>query len=238
MEKLEKRIIEIRDDIQFLDEKMNKTYSDYEVAKDKREDAEVNLEILINQKKDIASKIIHKQISRVSLVFVPLNLILFGYLTYTNININKTYIFNDIIMILSSLFLSIVCSYVLSYISVKIIKHFQVLDKLIFLSNKDIVDLYREEKKIIKKLKSTNKALKEFKDLEKDSAELYSSLCVKYNKSKALLDDMEADYFDKTKFIKNELKTSSLYNLLNSLNEDDREYIVESIKNNFLNYNR
>ena len=51
MEKLEKRIIEIRDDIQFLDEKMNKTYSDYEVAKDKREDAEVNLEILINQKK-------------------------------------------------------------------------------------------------------------------------------------------------------------------------------------------
>ena len=43
MEKLEKRIIEIRDDIQFLDEKMNKTYSDYEVAKDKREDAEVNI---------------------------------------------------------------------------------------------------------------------------------------------------------------------------------------------------
>ena len=96
MEKLEKRIIEIRDDIQFLDEKMNKTYSDYEVAKDKREDAEVNLEILINQRKDIASKIIHKQISRVSLVFVPLNFIFFGYLTYTNINLNRTYIFNDI----------------------------------------------------------------------------------------------------------------------------------------------
>ena len=29
MEKLEKRIIENRDDIQFLDEKMNKNYSDY-----------------------------------------------------------------------------------------------------------------------------------------------------------------------------------------------------------------
>ena len=98
---------------------MNKTYSDYEVAKDKREDAEVNLEILINQKKDIASKIVYKQISRVSLVFVPLNFILFGYLTYTNININKTYIFNDIIMILSSLFLSIVCSYILSFTFVK-----------------------------------------------------------------------------------------------------------------------
>ena len=237
MEKLEKRIIEIRDDIHYLDEKMNKTYSDYEVAKDKREDAEVNLEILVNHKKTVASKIINKQISKVSLVFVPLNLILFGYFTYTNINIDRMYIFNDIIMALSSIFLCLVCSYVLSYIFVKIIKHFQVLDKLIFLSNKDIADLYREEKKIIKKIKSTNKALKEYKDLEKDSAELYSSLCVKYNKSKALLDEMEADYFDKTKFIKNELKTYNLYNLLNSLKEDDREYIVNSIKNNFLNYN-
>ena len=164
MEKLEKRIIEIRDDIQFLDEKMNKTYSDYEVAKDKREDAEVNLEILINQKKDIASKIIHKQISRVSLVFVPLNFILFGYLTYTNININKTYIFNDIIMILSSLFLSIVCSYILSFIFVKLIKRFNNLDKIVFLSSDDIVNLFREEKRVSKKIKSTNKSLKEYKE--------------------------------------------------------------------------
>ena len=236
MEKLEKRIIEIRDDIQFLDEKMNKSYSDYEVAKDKREDAEVNLEILINQRKDIASKIIHKQISRVSLVFVPLNFILFGYLTYTNINLNRTYIFNDIIMILSSIFLSVVSSYILSFIFVKIIKHFEHLDKIIFLSSNEISNLFREERRVNKKIKSTNKSLKEYKSLEKENAELYSKLCLKYNSSKALLDEIETDYFDKTKLIKKELKTSSLYNLLNSLNEDDREYIVESIKNIFLNY--
>lgn len=238
MEKLEKRIIEIRDDIQFLDEKMNKTYSDYEVAKDKREDAEVNLEILVNHKKEIASKIINKQISKVSLVFVPLNFILFGYLTYTNINISKTYVFNDIIMILSSIFLCLVCSYILSFIFVKIIKHFDLLDKLIFLSCDDIVKLYREEKQLSKKIKSTNKALKEYRNNEKDNAEIYSKLCIKYNNSKALLDEMESDYFDKTKLIKQELKTSSLYNLLNSLNEDDKEYIVNSIRNNFLNYNK
>ena len=236
MEKLEKRIIEIRDDIQFLDEKMNKTYSDYEVAKDKREDAEVNLEILINQKKDIASKIVYKQISRVSLVFVPLNFIFFGYLTYTNINLNRTYIFNDIIMILSSIFLSVVSSYILSFIFVKIIKHFEHLDKIIFLSSNEISNLFREERRVNKKIKSTNKSLKEYKSLEKENAELYSKLCLKYNSSKALLDEIETDYFDKTKLIKKELKTSSLYNLLNSLNEDDREYIVESIKNIFLNY--
>lgn len=236
MEKLEKRIIEIRDDIQFLDEKMNKTYSDYEVAKDNREDAEVNLEILLNHKKEIASRIINKQISKVSLVFVPLNFILFGYLTYKNININKTYIFNDVIMILSSVFLSLICSYLLSFIFVKIIKHFNTLDKLVFLSCDDIIKLYREEKKVSKKIRKTNKALKEFKELEKDSAELYSSLCIKYNDSKALLDEIETDYFDRTRLIKNELKTCNLYNLLNSLNEDDREYIVKSIETNFLNY--
>ena len=238
MEKLEKRIIEIRDDIQFLDEKMNKTYSDYEVAKDKREDAEVNLEILCNQKKDVASKILSKQISKVSLVFVPLNFILFGYLTYRNININRTYIFNDIIMIFSSIFLSLVCSYLLSFIFVKIIKHFNNLDKLIFLSCDDIIKLHREEKKVSKKIRKTNKALKEFKELEKDNAELYSKLCIKYNNSKSLLDEMESDYFDKTKLIKKELKTFNLYNLLNSLNEDDREYIVKSIETNFLNYTK
>lgn len=235
MEKLEKRIIEIRENIKFLDEKMNKTYSDYEVAKDKREDAEVNLEILMNQKKEIASKILSKQISKVSLVFVPANLVLFGFVAYKNIRFGPN-IFNDIIMILSSIFLCLICSYILSFIFLKIIKHFSILDRIIFLSCDDIVHLYREEKKLGKKIKSTTKALKEYKELEKDSAELYSRLCIKYNDSKALLDEMEVDYFDKTKLIKQELKTSSLYNLLNSLKEDDREYIVNSIKNNFLNY--
>ena len=68
MEKLEKRIIEIREKINFLNEEMNQMYSAYEIAKDKKEDAEVNLEILNNQKKDISSKILNKQISKVSFV--------------------------------------------------------------------------------------------------------------------------------------------------------------------------
>ena len=237
MEKLEKRIIEIRENIKFLDEKMNKTYSDYEVAKDKREDAEVNLEILMNQKKEIASKILSKQISKVSLVFVPANLVLFGFVTYKNIRFGPN-IFNDIIMILSSIFLSFVCGYLLSYIVLKIIKHFDFLNNLIYLSDKNIFELYKDEKKIVKKIKKTTKDLKEYKIDEKENAELYSKLCVKYNSSKSLLDEVESDYFDKTKFIKSELKTSNLYNLLNSLSEDDREYIVDSIKNNFLNYTK
>ena len=237
MEKLEKRIIEIRENIKFLAEKMNKTYSDYEVAKDKREDAEVNLEILMNQKKEIASKILSKQISKVSLVFVPANLVLFGFVTYKNIRFGPN-IFNDIIMILSSIFLSFVCGYLLSYIVLKIIKHFDFLNNLIYLSDKNIFELYKDEKKIVKKIKKTTKDLKEYKIDEKENAELYSKLCVKYNSSKSLLDEVESDYFDKTKFIKSELKTSNLYNLLNSLSEDDREYIVDSIKNNFLNYTK
>ena len=36
----------------------------------------------------------------------------------------------------------------------------------------------------------------------------------------------------------NDLKTHNLYNLLTSLSEDDREYIVDCIKNNFLNYTK
>ena len=51
MEKLEKKIIEIRENIDFLGERMNETYSAYESSKDKKEDAEVNLEILNGQKK-------------------------------------------------------------------------------------------------------------------------------------------------------------------------------------------
>ena len=58
MEKLEKRIIEIRENINFLNQEMNEMYSAYEIAKDKKEDAEVNLEILNNQKKGISSKIL------------------------------------------------------------------------------------------------------------------------------------------------------------------------------------
>ena len=67
---------------------------------------------------------------------------------------------------------------------------------------------------------------------------MYSGLCLKYNSNKELLDEVESLYFDKTKNIVSDLKTYNLYSLLNSLSEDDREYIVDCIKNNFLNYTK
>lgn len=236
MEKLEKRIIEIRENINFLDKRMNETYSAYEIAKDKKEDAEVNLEILNGQKKDIASKIFNKQLSKVSVVLVPLNFILFGYLTIINLDFNK--IGSSLGLILSALFLSLICGIVLSIIVLEILK-FIIPSEVLFLSiDKDIEKLRREEKKINKKIKNTTKLLNKYKSSEKESAEMYSSLCMKYNSSKEQLDEVESMYFDKTKSIIKDLKTYNLYSLLNSLSEDDREYIVDCIKNNFLNYTK
>ena len=56
--------------------------------------AEVNLEILNGQKKDISSKIFNKQLSKVSVVLMPLNFILFGYLTIINLNFDKMPLLN------------------------------------------------------------------------------------------------------------------------------------------------
>ena len=238
MEKLEKRIIEIRENINFLDERMNETYSAYEIAKDKKEDAEVNLEILNGQKKDISSKIFNKQLSKVSVVLMPLNFILFGYLTIINLNFDKMPLLNCLTLILSGLFLSLVSGLILSVISVKILK-FVIPSEILFISiDKDIRKLKKEDKLISKRIKNTTKLLKEYKSNEKEYAEMYSSLCLKYNSSKELLDEIESLYFDKTKTIVSDLKTHNLYNLLTSLSEDDREYIVDCIKNNFLNYTK
>lgn len=236
MEKLEKRIIEIRENINFLDERMNETYSAYEIAKDKKEDAEVNLEILNGQKKEIASKIFNKQLSKVSIVLMPLNFILFGYLTVINLDFNK--IGSCLVLILSALFLSLICGMVLSIIVLEILKFIIPSDILFISIDKDIAKLKREDKQINKKIKNTTKLLKEYKSNEKEYAEMYSSLCLKYNSSKELLDEVESIYFDKTKTIFKDLKTYNLYTLLNSLSEDDREYIVDCIKNNFLNYTK
>lgn len=236
MEKLEKRIIEIRENINFLDERMNETYSAYEIAKDKKEDAEVNLEILNGQKKEIASKIFNKQLSKVSVVLMPLNFILFGYLTIMNLDFNK--VGSSLLLILSALFLSLICGMVLSIIVLEILK-FVIPSNVLFISiDKDIARLKKEDKQLSKKIKNTSKLLKEYKANEKEYAEMYSGLCLKYNSSKELLDEVESMYFDKTKTIVSDLKTYNLYTLLNSLSEDDREYIINSIKNNFLNYTK
>jgi septal ring factor EnvC (AmiA/AmiB activator) len=235
MEKLEKRIIEIRENINFLDERMNETYSAYEIAKDKKEDAEVNLEILNGQKKEIASKIFNKQFSKVSIVLMPLNFILFGYLTIINLNFDKMPLINCLTLILSGLFLSLVSGILLSIIVVKILKLIIPSDILFISIDKEIGRLKKEDKLVNKKIKSTSKLLEEYKNSEKEYADMYSSLCLKYNSSKELLDEIEDIYFDKTKSIISDLKTYNLYALLNSLSEDDREYIIDSIKNNFIN---
>lgn len=236
MEKLEKRIIEIRENINFLDERMNETYSAYEIAKDKKEDAEVNLEILNGQKKEIASKIFNKQLSKVSVVLIPLNFILFGYLTIINLDFNK--IGNCLILILSALFLSLICGLVLSIIVLEILQFIIPSDVLFISIDKDIRKLKKESRQVSKKITNTSKLLKEYKANEKEFAEMYSGLCLKYNSNKELLDEVESLYFDKTKNIVSDLKTYNLYSLLNSLSEDDREYIVDCIKNNFLNYTK
>ena len=44
MEKLEKRIIEIRENINFLNQEMNEMYSAYEIAKDKKISGYASLE--------------------------------------------------------------------------------------------------------------------------------------------------------------------------------------------------
>lgn len=237
MEKLERRIIEIRENINFLDEKMNQMYSAYEIAKDKKEDAEVNLEILNSQKKDISTKIHNKQISKVSIVLVPLNLVFFEYLVFTDIHFGKTLLLSNTLLIISMFFIGILCGYILSFIFVKILNSLISTD-WIMLFDKDIKVLRKEERLLNKKIKNTSKLLKEYRSNEKEYAEKYSSLCTKYNSSKELLDEVESLYFDKTKLYINDLKTYSLYSLLTSLSEDDREYIVNSIKNNFLNYTK
>ena len=63
-------------------------------------------------------------------------------------------------------------------------------------------------------------------------------MCTKYNSSKELLDEIEGIYFDKTKNIIKELKTCNLYSMLCSLSDDDKAYIVDCIKNVFINYSK
>ena len=238
MEKLEKRIIEIREKINFLNEEMNQMYSAYEIAKDKKEDAEVNLEILNNQKKDISSKILNKQISKVSFVLVPLIFIILLNEIYIKINLSKLSLINDILLIISLLFLVLIISIFLSFIIVKILSKFNSSNTLFITIDNDIKKLKKEEKEINKKIKATTKILKEYKKIEKEYVSNYSQLCTKYNDSKAKLDEIENTYFNKTKKILNDLKTYNIYTTLNSLSKEDREYILKSINNNFLNYQK
>ena len=238
MEKLEKRIIEIREKINFLNEEMNQMYSAYEIAKDKKEDAEVNLEILNNQKKEISSKILSKQISKVSFILVPLIFILLLNKIYIKINISKLTLINDILLIISLLFLVLIISIFLSFIIVKILSKFVSSDTLFITIDKDIKKLKKDEKEINKKIKATTKILKEYKKIEKEYVSNYSQLCTKYNDSKEKLDEIENTYFNKTKKILNDLKTYNIYTTLNSLSKEDREYILKSINNNFLNYQK
>lgn len=238
MEKLEKRIIEIREKINFLNEEMNQMYSAYEIAKDKKEDAEVNLEILNNQKKDISSKILNKQISKVSFVLVPLIFIILLNEIYIKINLSKLSLINDILLIISLLFLVLIISISLSFIIVKILSKFNSSNTLFITIDNDIKKLKKEEKEINKKIKATTKILKEYKKIEKEYVSNYSQLCTKYNDSKAKLDEIENTYFNKTKKILNDLKTYNIYTTLNSLSKEDREYILKSINNNFLNYQK
>lgn len=238
MEKLEKRIIEIREKINFLNEEMNQMYSAYEIAKDKKEDAEVNLEILNNQKKDISSKILNKQISKVSFVLVPLIFIILLNEIYIKINLSKLSLINDILLIISLLFIVLIISISLSFIIVKILSKFNSSNTLFITIDNDIKKLKKEEKEINKKIKATTKILKEYKKIEKEYVSNYSQLCTKYNDSKAKLDEIENTYFNKTKKILNDLKTYNIYTTLNSLSKEDREYILKSINNNFLNYQK
>ena len=238
MEKLEKRIIEIREKINFLNEEMNQMSSAYEIAKDKKEDAEVNLEILNNQKKDISSKILNKQISKVSFVLVPLIFIILLNEIYIKINLSKLSLINDILLIISLLFLVLIISIFLSFIIVKILSKFNSSNTLFITIDNDIKKLKKEEKEINKKIKATTKILKEYKKIEKEYVSNYSQLCTKYNDSKAKLDEIENTYFNKTKKILNDLKTYNIYTTLNSLSKEDREYILKSINNNFLNYQK
>ena len=211
MEKLEKRIIEIREKINFLNEEMNQMYSAYEIAKDKKEDAEVNLEILNNQKKDISSKILNKQISKVSFVLVPLIFIILLNEIYIKINLSKLSLINDILLIISLLFLVLIISIFLSFIIVKILSKFNSSNTLFITIDNDIKKLKKEEKEINKKIKATTKILKEYKKIEKEYVSNYSQLCTKYNDSKAKLDEIENTYFNKTKKILNDLKTYNIY---------------------------
>lgn len=236
MEKLEKKIIEIRENIDFLGERMNETYSFYESSKDKREDAEVNLEILNDQKKDISYKIFSKQFSKISLVVIPLNFVLFGYLFIINLNFELFSFVECFIFIVSSLFLSLISGLLISFFVLHLLRFITSSDILFINIDNDIKKLKKEYKVIEKKIKNTSKLLHKHKINEKEYAELYSNLCTKYNSSKDLLDEIEGIYFDKTKNIINELKTYNLYSILNSLSDDDREYIVDCIKNIFLNY--
>ena len=238
MEKLEKRIIEIREKINFLNEEMNQMYSAYEIAKDKKEDAEVNLEILNNQKKDISSKILNKQISKVRIVQEPLIFIILLNEIYIKINLSKLSLINDILLIISLLFLVLIISIFLSFIIVKILSKFNSSNTLFITIDNDIKKLKKEEKEINKKIKATTKILKEYKKIEKEYVSNYSQLCTKYNDSKAKLDEIENTYFNKTKKILNDLKTYNIYTTLNSLSKEDREYILKSINNNFLNYQK
>ena len=238
MEKLEKRIIEIREKINFLNEEMNQMYSAYEIAKDKKEDAEVNLEILTNHKKEISSRILSKQVSKVSFVLMPPIFILLVKYLYEKININKLSILNDFLLIISVLFIVLIIGIIISYIIVKLLNRLLNTEALFISIDKEILNLKKEEKQINKKIKATTKILKEYKKIEKEYVSKYSELCTKYNNSKHQLDEIENTYFDNTKNILNELKTYNIYTTLNSLSKEDREYILNSIKNNFLNYQK
>lgn len=238
MEKLEKKIIEIRENIDFLGERMNETYSAYESSKDKKEDAEVNLEILNGQKKVISSKIFNKQFSKISLVIVPLNFVLFGYIIVSSLNFEILSIIECFILILSSLFLSLISGFLLSFLILHFLRYFISSDILFISVDNDIKKLRKEYKVIEKKIRNTSKLLQEHKSNEKEYAELYSNLCTKYNSSKELLDEIEGIYFDKTKNIIKELKTCNLYSMLCSLSDDDKAYIVDCIKNVFINYSK
>jgi seryl-tRNA synthetase len=121
---------------------------------------------------------------------------------------------------------------------VKILCKFNSSNTLFITIDNDIKKLKKEEKEINKKIKATTKILKEYKKIEKEYVSNYSQLCTKYNDSKAKLDEIENTYFNKTKKILNDLKTYNIYTTLNSLSKEDREYILKSINNNFLNYQK
>lgn len=238
MEKLEKRIIEIRENINFLNQEMNEMYSAYEIAKDKKEDAEVNLEILNNQKKEISSKILSKQVSKVSFVLVPL---IFSFLLnflYFKIEFSKITIINAILLFSSIVFLVIILGALISFVIVKILNRIVSSDVLFISIDKDIRKYKKEERSLQRKINSATKILSEYKSIEKEYVSKYSELCTKYNSSKQKLDEIENTYFNKTKNILNDLKTYNIYSILNSLSIEDREYILQSIKNNFLNYQK
>ena len=230
MEKLEQRIIEIRENINFLDEKMNKMYSAYEIARDKKEDAEVNLEILNSQKKDLSSKMLNKQISKVSLVLMPLILCLFGYICVLKVHFTSEELISNILLIIAGVFLCLLLGYLLSYAITKFLVYF-TSSKLLFANlDDDILKINKEIKVINKKIRMTSKMLKEYKVNEKDCVEKYTSLCGKYNLSKKTLDEVENLYFDKTKSIISELKTYNLYNLIMSLSDEEKIKFINNIE--------